>query len=87
MFAQRNISTATKSIFNELHYRRVDFKMVNLTTYNISIVLLVCLGAYTYGFSFAVFGTSIGEPGFYLYFALDREFSPYRQVWHDYPLG
>ncbi|KAK4694364.1 hypothetical protein P7C71_g3210, partial [Lecanoromycetidae sp. Uapishka_2] len=45
--------------------------MVKTTRYNIAIVLLVCLGSYTYGFSFAVFGTSIGEPGFYLYFALD----------------
>lgn len=51
--------------------------MVNLTRYNISIVLLVCLGSYTYGFSFAVFGTSIGEPGFYVYFALDREYPFY----------
>lgn len=47
--------------------------MVKTTRYNIAIVLLVCLGSYTYGFSFAVFGTSIGEPGFYVYFALDRK--------------
>lgn len=48
--------------------------MVNLTRYNVSIVLFVCLGAYSYGFSYAVFGTSIGEPGFYLYFNLNRKF-------------
>ncbi|KAK4693657.1 hypothetical protein P7C71_g3784, partial [Lecanoromycetidae sp. Uapishka_2] len=47
--------------------------MVNLTKYNISIVLFVCLGAYSYGFSYAVFGTSIGEPGFYVFFNLNRQ--------------
>lgn len=58
--------------------------MVNLTRYNISIVLIVCLGAYSYGFSYAVFGTSIGEPGFYLYFALNRKQRPI--CYHDLAL-
>lgn len=47
--------------------------MVNLTRYNIVIILGACFGAYSYGFSYAVFGTSIGEPGFYLYFGLNRK--------------
>ena len=47
--------------------------MVNLTRYNINIIVAACFGAYSYGFSYAVFGTSIGEPGFYEYFALNRK--------------
>ena len=47
--------------------------MVNLTRYNIVIILGACFGAYSYGFSYAVFGTSIGEPGFYAYFNLNRK--------------
>lgn len=47
--------------------------MLRLTSYNILIVVVACFGAYSYGFSYAVFGTSIGEPGFYIYFGLDRE--------------
>jgi hypothetical protein len=47
--------------------------MLRLTSYNIWIVLASALGAYSYGFSFAVFVTSIGEPGFFTFFKLDRE--------------
>lgn len=47
--------------------------MAHVTSYNIWIVLFACLGAYSYGFSFSVFATSIGEPGFYIYFDLDRK--------------
>jgi hypothetical protein len=46
--------------------------MVKLISYNIGIVVFVCLGAFTYGFALAVFVTSIGQPGFYKYFNLDR---------------
>jgi hypothetical protein len=49
--------------------------MANLTVYNIAIVGVICLGGFTYGFGFAVFTSSIGQPGFYQYFNLDREFS------------
>ncbi|KAK5226846.1 hypothetical protein LTR47_004379 [Exophiala xenobiotica] len=45
--------------------------MLRLTSYNIWIVLASALGAYSYGFSFAVFVTSIGEPGFFTFFKLD----------------
>ncbi|OAL22035.1 hypothetical protein AYO20_11271 [Fonsecaea nubica] len=45
--------------------------MLRLTRYNILIVCAACLGAYSYGFSYAVFVTSIGEPGFFSYFELD----------------
>ncbi|KAF2502955.1 general substrate transporter [Lophium mytilinum] len=45
--------------------------MARLTAYNIWIVAFCCLGSWTYGFSFAVFVTSIGQPGFYVYFDLD----------------
>lgn len=47
--------------------------MAKLTSYNMLIVAFVCIGAYTYGFAYAIFATSIGEPGFFLYFDLDRE--------------
>ncbi|KAK3724876.1 hypothetical protein LTR37_000924 [Vermiconidia calcicola] len=33
--------------------------------------MTVALGAFNYGFGFATFATSIGQPGFYEYFALD----------------
>jgi hypothetical protein len=36
-------------------------------------VILVSLGAYAYGFAFSVFVISIGQPGFYAYFNLDRK--------------
>ena len=48
--------------------------MANLTAYNVAICLVVALGGFTYGFGFAVFVTSIGQPGFYKFFNLDREF-------------
>jgi hypothetical protein len=49
------------------------FAMAKLTNYNIAIVAFVCIGGFTYGYAFAVFATSIGQPGFYAYFNLDRE--------------
>jgi len=47
--------------------------MVSLTKYNIAICLVVAWGGFSYGFGFAIFVTSIGQPGFYDYFKLDRE--------------
>lgn len=44
-----------------------------LNSYNIAISSAICLGGVTYGYGFAVFVTSIGQPGFYQYFDLDRE--------------
>jgi hypothetical protein len=45
--------------------------MANLTSYTVRISAIVALGGFSYGFGFAVFVTSIGQPGFYQYFALD----------------
>jgi hypothetical protein len=47
--------------------------MARLTLFNVGIILVVAIGSYAYGFGFGVFITSIGEPGFYVYFNLDRE--------------
>lgn len=47
--------------------------MAKLTLYNVAICLVVALGGFTYGFGFAVFISSIGQPGFFLYFSLDRK--------------
>ncbi len=47
--------------------------MANLTLYNVAICLVVALGGFTYGFGFAVFVSSIGQPGFFLFFTLDRK--------------
>ena len=33
--------------------------------------ITVALGSFNYGFGFATFATSIGQPGFYTYFKLD----------------
>lgn len=45
--------------------------MAKLTHYNIGIALVVALGGFSFGFGSSSFITSIGQPGFYLYFALD----------------
>jgi MFS family permease len=45
--------------------------MPKLTSHNLAICLIISLGGFTYGFGFAVFVTSIGQPGFYEYFDLD----------------
>jgi hypothetical protein len=47
-------------------------EMANLTSYNVAICLVVALGGFTYGFGFAGFTTSIGQPAFFAYFKLDR---------------
>lgn len=47
--------------------------MTNLTSYTVGIDSFVFLGAFTYGFAFSVFVTSIGQPGFYKFFNLDCE--------------
>ncbi|KAL3441972.1 general substrate transporter [Aspergillus insuetus] len=49
--------------------------MANLTLYNILISCFVALGSGSYGYGFAVFPTSTGQPGFYGYFSLDRDSS------------
>lgn len=47
-------------------------EMASLTSYNVAVCLVVALGGFTYGFGFAGFTTSIGQPGFFAYFKLDR---------------
>jgi hypothetical protein len=47
--------------------------MAHLTLFNVGICLVVALGSFSYGFGFGVFISSVGEPGFYSYFDLDRE--------------
>ena len=46
--------------------------MVHLTGYNIAISCVIALGGFGYGFGFAIYTTSTGQPGFYKYFNLDR---------------
>jgi hypothetical protein len=45
-----------------------------LTAYNIVIACLAAIGGFSYGFGFSIFATSIGMPGFFEYFKLDRKF-------------
>lgn len=47
--------------------------MVKVTKYNFFIALFMSLGGLSYGFAAGVFGLTIGQPGFYVYFKLDRE--------------
>ena len=47
--------------------------MAKLTIYNVAICLTVGWGGYSYGFGFAVFVSSLGQPSFYEYFKLDRK--------------
>ncbi|KAF4236374.1 hypothetical protein CNMCM6805_005863 [Aspergillus fumigatiaffinis] len=49
--------------------------MARITLYNILISCFVALGSGSYGYGFAVFPTSTGQPGFYSYFNLDPESS------------
>lgn len=49
--------------------------MAKLTKYNIVIGMIVAIGTFGYGYGFGVFITSIGQPGFYKDFDLDREYS------------
>lgn len=48
--------------------------MAKLTGYNIAVALVVALGGFSYGFIAGAFATCIGQPGFYIYFKLDRMF-------------
>jgi hypothetical protein len=52
---------------------RYSAKMAKLTNYNIWIGMIVAIGTFGYGYGFGVFITSIGQPGFYKDFDLDRE--------------
>ncbi|KAH6662489.1 general substrate transporter [Halenospora varia] len=40
------------------------------TAYNVAVGATVAMGSFTYGFGFASFSTSIGQPGFFEYFNL-----------------
>lgn len=48
--------------------------MPKLTIYNALIGVIVAIGTFGYGYGFGVFITSIGQPGFYVDFNLDREY-------------
>ncbi|KAK3649321.1 hypothetical protein LTR22_012922 [Elasticomyces elasticus] len=45
--------------------------MTKTSNYNVAVGMIVALGSFSYGFGFATFATSIGQPGFYTYFNLD----------------
>jgi hypothetical protein len=60
-------------LFELLPLKLLSFTMSKLTWYNIAICLVVSWGGYAYGFGFAIFVTSLGQPTFYEYFNLDRE--------------
>ncbi|KAF2268929.1 MFS sugar transporter [Lojkania enalia] len=44
--------------------------MTRTSGYNVAVGLIVAVGSFTYGFGFASFATSIGQPGFFQYFNL-----------------
>ncbi|ORX99796.1 MFS sugar transporter [Clohesyomyces aquaticus] len=44
--------------------------MTKTSAYNVAVGLIVAVGSFTYGFGFASFATSIGQPGFFAYFNL-----------------
>lgn len=48
-------------------------KMAKIRPFNVFIYSVLSLGGLTYGFGFAGFTTSVGQPAFYMYFKLDRE--------------
>lgn len=45
--------------------------MARTSPYNVAVGMTVALGSFNYGFGFATFATSIGQPGFYTFFELD----------------
>jgi hypothetical protein len=55
--------------------RPSNWNMAKLTTYNIVIGMIVAIGTFGYGYGFGVFITSIGQPGFYRDFNLDRKWA------------
>ncbi|CAK7206968.1 hypothetical protein SEUCBS139899_009775 [Sporothrix eucalyptigena] len=45
----------------------------HINKYTVGVCIFVAVGAWTYGFAFAIFIQAIGEPGFYVYFNLDPD--------------
>lgn len=45
--------------------------MARIPLYVLTISIVVAVGAFEFGFGSAVFVTSLGQPGFYIYFELD----------------
>lgn len=71
--SQRTHVATAIDLTDRWYFSLLLVKMANLTLYNIGIIAITCLGGFTYGFGFAVFVSSIGQPGFYTYFKLDRK--------------
>lgn len=53
--------------------------MAKIPLYVITISLVVGLGSFEFGFGSAVFITSLGQPGFYMYYGLDPTA---KREWH-----
>lgn len=45
--------------------------MAKLTAYNLKVCMAVTIAAFSFGYGATSFVTSIGQPGFYIYFKLD----------------
>lgn len=53
--------------------------MAKIPLYVITISLVVGLGSFEFGFGSAVFITSLGQPGFYMFYGLDPTA---KREWH-----
>ncbi|OQU95814.1 hypothetical protein CLAIMM_01981 [Cladophialophora immunda] len=45
----------------------------NLTAFNLAIVFSLCLGSLSYGYSFSIVSTTLGQPSWYTYFDLSQD--------------
>jgi MFS family permease len=43
----------------------------SINNYNIAVLVFLCLGSITYGYSASVIGSTLGQPQFIKYFSLD----------------
>ncbi|KAL1894049.1 hypothetical protein Sste5346_006191 [Sporothrix stenoceras] len=44
-----------------------------ISPYNLALVLALCLGSLTYGYTFSITSTTLGQPGWYSYFHLSSD--------------
>ncbi|KAF2092538.1 sugar transporter family protein [Rhizodiscina lignyota] len=61
--------------------------MTKTTVYNVAVAMTAAWGSFTYGFGFASFSTSIGQPGFYTYFGLTTEPTAPNYAYSNHILG
>jgi MFS family permease len=60
---------------------------LNLYTHSYQIVLALCFGSLTYGYSFSVTSTTLGQPSFFEYFNLSQDTTSPRYAFTNRVIG